>query len=119
MAERLRYGRANRHRGEIEALIDGERRILCLTLGALAELETAFQADDLTVLAERFASGRMKAADMIRVIGAGLRGAGNLVSDEDVAAATVEGGIAGHAAIVADLLTATFAGSKGDAPQDP
>ena len=57
MAERLRYGRANRHRGEIEALIDGERRILCLTLGALAELETAFQADDLTALAERFATG--------------------------------------------------------------
>lgn len=25
-------GRANRRRGEIEAIIDGERRILCLTL---------------------------------------------------------------------------------------
>lgn len=78
MPQGLRYGRANRHRGEIEALIDGERRILCLTLGALAELETAFEADDLTALAQRFASGRMKAADMIRVIGAGLRGAGNV-----------------------------------------
>lgn len=114
MPERLRYGRANRHRGEIEALIDGERRILCLTLGALAELETAFEADDLTALAERFASGRMKAVDMIRVIGAG-----NVFSDEDVAAATVEGGIAGHAAIVADLLTATFGGLKGETPPDP
>ncbi|MNL89862.1 hypothetical protein D3C87_2204570 [compost metagenome] len=55
---------------------------------------------------------------MIRVIGAGLRGAGNVFSDEDVAAATVEGGLAGHAAIVADLLTATFAGSRGT-PPDP
>ena len=119
MPQGLRYGRANRHRGEIEALIDGERRILCLTLGALAELETAFQADDLTALAERFASGRMKAADMIRVIGAGLRGAGNVFSDEDVAAATVEGGIAGHAAIIADLLTATFGGPKGETQPDP
>ncbi|MFK3688951.1 gene transfer agent family protein [Agrobacterium tumefaciens] len=119
MAERLRYGRANRHRGEIEALIDGERRILCLTLGALAELETAFEADDLTALAQRFASGRMKAADMIRVIGAGLRGAGNVFSDEDVAAATVEGGVSGHAAIVADLLTATFAYPKGHPSPDP
>lgn len=78
MPQGLRYGRANRHRGEIEALFDGERRILCLTLGALAELETAFEVDDLTALAERFASGRMKATDMIRVIGAGLRGAGNV-----------------------------------------
>ncbi|WP_421398829.1 gene transfer agent family protein [Agrobacterium fabrum] len=119
MPERLRYGRANRHRGEIEALIDGERRILCLTLGALAELETAFAADDLTALAGRFASGRMKSADMIRVIGAGLRGAGNVFSDEDVATATVEGGIAGHAAIVADLLTATFGGLKDGATPDP
>ncbi|MDH6294405.1 Phage tail tube protein, GTA-gp10 [Agrobacterium fabrum] len=119
MPERLRYGRANRHRGEIEALIDGERRILCLTLGALAELEIAFAADDLTALAGRFANGRLKAADMIRVIGAGLRGAGNVYSDEDVATATVEGGIAGHAAIVADLLTATFGGLKGDATPDP
>ncbi|MDA5632340.1 MULTISPECIES: gene transfer agent family protein [Rhizobium/Agrobacterium group] len=119
MPQGLRYGRANRHRGEIEALIDGERRILCLTLGALAELETAFQTDDLTALAERFATGRMKAADMIRVIGAGLRGAGNVFSDEDVAAATVEGGIAGHAAIIADLLTATFGGPKGETQPDP
>ena len=49
------FGRANRRRGEVEAVLDGERRILCLTLGALAELETAFCADDLTGLAERFA----------------------------------------------------------------
>jgi hypothetical protein len=27
--------RANRHRGEIEADLDGELRVLCLTLGAL------------------------------------------------------------------------------------
>jgi hypothetical protein len=31
----------------------------------------------------------------------------------------VEGGIAGHAAIVADLLTATFGGLKGETPPDP
>ena len=29
----------NVHRGEISALIGGEERTLCLTLGALAELE--------------------------------------------------------------------------------
>ena len=77
--------RANRHRGEIEAFLDGERRVLCLTLGALAELETAFAVDSLTGLAERFSSGRLKADDLIRIIGAGLRGGGNLFSDADVA----------------------------------
>lgn len=109
----LNLGRANRRRGEVEAVLDGERRILCLTLGALAELETAFAADDLTGLAARFASGRMKAADMIRVIGAGLRGAGNVFSDDDVGAMSIEGGIAGYAAVVGDLLSATFAGTGG------
>src|SRR4051812_2350455 len=43
----------NLHRGEIEAEIGGTRRRLVLTLGALAELEAAFGADDLTALAER------------------------------------------------------------------
>ena len=105
-------GRANRRRGEVEAVIDGERRILCLTLGALAELETAFSAGDLNGLAERFSSGRLKAADMIRVIGAGLRGGGNLFSDDDVAAMSVDGGIAGYALIVGQLLAATFAGPE-------
>ncbi|MFY9734679.1 MAG: GTA-gp10 family protein, partial [Rhodoplanes sp.] len=37
----------NRHRGEIEAEIGGTPRRLVLTLGALAELEAAFGADDL------------------------------------------------------------------------
>ena len=113
------FGRANRRRGEVEAVLDGERRILCLTLGALAELETAFAADDLTGLAGRFASGRMKSADMIRVIGAGLRGAGNVFSDDDVAAMSIEGGIAGYAGIVGDLLTATFSGTGAEATASP
>jgi hypothetical protein len=37
----------NRHRGEIEAELGGERMTLVLTLGALAELESAFGVDDL------------------------------------------------------------------------
>jgi hypothetical protein len=41
---------ANRHRGEIEARFDGKPYRLCLTLGALAELEDAFAADDLGAL---------------------------------------------------------------------
>lgn len=104
--------RANRRRGEIEAVIDGERRVLCLTLGALAELETAFSVDSLNGLAERFSDGRLKAADMIRIIGAGLRGGGNLYSDDEVAGADVEGGLGGYAEIVGDLLTATFVGAN-------
>ena len=112
--------RANRHRGEIEAFLDGERRVLCLTLGALAELETAFAVDSLTGLAERFSSGRLKAEDLIRILGAGLRGGGNVFSDEDVAGMAVADGLAGFARIAAELLQATFgAGADTQNPPGP
>ncbi|MBX3597055.1 MAG: gene transfer agent family protein [Rhizobiaceae bacterium] len=106
----------NRRRGEVEAILDGKPRTLCLTLGALAELEDAFAADDLGALVERFASGRLSARDIMRIIGAGLRGAGTQVTDDDVAAMQVEGGASAYAAIVSELLTATFGGRE---PQQP
>ena len=119
-------GRANRRRGEVEAVLDGERRILCLTLGALAELETAFAVEDLAALGARFSAGRLRAADLIRIIGAGLRGAGNLFSDDEVAGMSVDGGLAAYAVIVGDLLAATFLDGGNDAgagregpPQNP
>jgi hypothetical protein len=99
---------ANRHRGEIEAELGGRTFRLVLTLGALAELESAFDADDMTALVERFGRGRMSARDAIRILGAGLRAAGNDMSDEEIAALTAEGGAAGYVRVVSDLLTATF-----------
>jgi hypothetical protein len=99
---------ANRHRGEIEAEIGGKTRTLVLTLGALAELEEAFGAEDLLALSERLATGRLKARDLARIIGAGLRGAGDTLSDEDVGAMTINGGLQASVRIAADLITATF-----------
>jgi hypothetical protein len=99
---------ANTYRGEIDAEIGGARRRLVLTLGALAELEDAFGAEDLVALTERFATGRLKARDLVRIIAAGLRGAGQAVSDDEVAAMEVEGGAQGYVRIAAALLAATF-----------
>src|SRR6186997_1355807 len=99
---------ANRHRGEIEADIGGARRRLVLTLGALAELEDAFGAEDLVALTERFGTGRLKARDLARIIGAGLRGAGETVSDDEVAQFAVDGGAQGYVRIAAALIAATF-----------
>jgi hypothetical protein len=98
----------NRHRGEIEAELGGRRRRLCLTLGALAELDAAFGAYDLSALAERFGSGRLSARDALRVIGAGLRGAGEPITDEEVAQLASGEGAAGYVRIVVELLSATF-----------
>ena len=103
----------NARRGEIEAELGGGPRRLVLTLGSLAELEAHFEASDLVDLAERFATGRLAAGDLAAVIGAGLRGAGEAISDREVAALTVEGGAASYARIVSELLSATFGG--GDA----
>jgi hypothetical protein len=98
----------NHHRGEIAAEIGGRNRTLVLTLGALAELEAAFGATDLVALAERFGSGKLAARDLTRIIAAGLRGAGEAVSDDEVAAMTVPGGAAGYVGVAARLIAATF-----------
>jgi hypothetical protein len=111
---------ANRRRGEICAELGGQASRLCLTLGALAELEAAYAADDLGALVERFSSGRLSARDMIRIVGAGLRGAGREIGDDQVAAMTCAGGATGFAAIVAELLSATFGTpQKGEVQKGP
>lgn len=102
---------ANLHRGEIEAVLDGRPHRLCLTLGALAELEAAFGDEDMLALATRFEKGRLSARDCVRILGAGLRGAGHDISNEAVARMNADGGAAGFVEVVARLLNATFAGA--------
>ena len=64
----------NGARGEAVATLGGVERRLCLTLGALAELETAFEADGVEALAARLA--RPSARDLTVVLQALLRGGG-------------------------------------------
>jgi hypothetical protein len=99
---------ANSLRGEIAAEIGGETVTLCLTLGALAELEGRLGAGDLAGLGERFAEGRISARDLTAILGAGLRGGGNSISDDDLARLSIEGGLRGAAEIAVRLLRATF-----------
>src|SRR4051812_34326781 len=106
----------NKYRGEIAACLGGRTRTLVLTLGALAELESAFGADDLVALAERFGSGRLSARDLVRIIGAGLRGAGEIVGDDEVAAMSVNGGATGFVRIAAELIAATFDDTPAQGP---
>ena len=111
---------ANRHRGEIAAVIDDQPRRLCLTLGALAELEGALGAGDLGALAARFASGRLAVRDIQLIIACGLRGGGEAVTDAQVAAMTFSGGLHGAVRIAADLVAITFGtGVSEDSPNPP
>ncbi|KAB2849265.1 MAG: gene transfer agent family protein [Hyphomicrobiaceae bacterium] len=110
---------ANKYRGEIDAQLDGLPFNLCLTLGALAELETAFGDTDMLGLAERFEKGRLSAKDAIKIIGAGLRGAGHDVGDEVVGKMRTQNGAADFVDIVARLLAATFGASPSPREREP
>lgn len=61
-------------RGEAAVEIGGEERRLCLTLGALAELETAFGVEGFEALGERLKG--LSAAGLDVVLRALLRGGG-------------------------------------------
>lgn len=78
----------NRARGEILLAIDGRDCRLCLTLGALAELEAAFDVVSLAELAERLA--HLTAADLLVVISALTKGGGNALDVVTLAAAQID-----------------------------
>ncbi|MFV2038480.1 MAG: gene transfer agent family protein, partial [Paracoccaceae bacterium] len=67
---------ANPWAGEVALVIDGERRLMKLTLGALAELEAGLGEDSLMALVERVESGRFSSRDVLALIVAWLRGGG-------------------------------------------
>ena len=106
---------ANVKRGEVAAVLDGRAYTLCLTLGALAELEAALEGDDILAIARRFEGGRITAREAIAVIGAGLRGAGHEIDDADAARMRVDGGVPGYLSLVVNLLQAAFGLSESDA----
>ena len=62
----------------------------------------------ITGLADRFAGGKLSARDLTAILGAGLRGGGNAISDDELARMSVEGGLRGAAEIAVNLLKATF-----------
>lgn len=102
----------NKHRGEIAANLDGKDWTLCLTLGALAQLENHFKVDDLASLAEKLSSNSLRASDFLAIILAGLKGGGHDVNTADVFDMRIEGGATGYAVLVAKLLQATFGNSS-------
>ena len=64
----------NAARGETELVIGGQARRLCLTLGALAEIEAAFGCVRISDLEARMRA--LSAADLMIVLAALLRGGG-------------------------------------------
>ena len=99
---------ANPWTGEVALVIDGPRRVLKLTLGALAELEQAIETGTLVELVERFEAGRFSSRDVLALIVAGLRGGGADGPAEDLMSADIEGGPMAAARAAAQLLARAF-----------
>lgn len=99
---------ANRWRGDVELTLNGERFVARLTLGALAGLEEGLGEPSLMGLVERFEQSRFTSRDVLMLLGAGLRGGGATLSDEDVANGCIEGGPMAAARAAAELLARAF-----------
>jgi hypothetical protein len=95
--------------GEVSLVIDGEERVLKLTLGALAELEAAMGTDSVVALAERFETGGFSARDVVALIVAGLRGGGWRGSAADLLSAEIAGGPVAASRAAGLLLARAFA----------
>jgi len=100
---------ANPYAGEVALVLDGERRVMRLTLGALAEMEAALGAESLVDLVARFEEGRFSSRDVLAVIVAGLRGGGWDGLATDLLTAEIEGGPVAAARAAAQLLARAFA----------
>lgn len=100
---------ANPWTGEVALVIDGETRVLKLTLGALAELEAGLQAGTLIELIERFEGGQFSTRDVLALIVAGLRGGGWGGSASDLLSSEIEGGPVEAARVAGALLARAFA----------
>ena len=100
---------ANPYAGEVVVHLDGQPQVARLTLGALAELESALGADSLAALAERFEAGRFSSRDVLALIVAGLRGGGWQGTAADLRTVEIGGGPVGAARVAAELLARAFA----------
>ena len=68
--------------------VDGRPLILCLTLGALARLETAFGVTTMAALEERLRN--LSGGDLLVVVSALIMGDGQSLTPDDLAKAHID-----------------------------
>jgi len=92
----------------VALVVDGQRHVARLTLGALAELEETLEEPSLMALVERFESNRFSSRDVLRLLVAGLRGGGVEISEDALGQAQIDGGPMAAAKAAAELLARAF-----------
>ncbi len=105
---------ANPFRGEVTLSIEGEPRVMRLTLGTLAELEARLKSDSLLETIGRFEQGTFRVQDLICLITAGLNGGGWRISEGELLEKQIDGGPLAAAQAAAQLLKLTFSLPGGD-----
>lgn len=100
---------ANPWAGEVAVVLDGQRHVAKLTLGALAELEDGLAAGSLIDLVQRFEAGRVSSRDVLALLVAGLRGGGWQGTAADLRTVEIGGGPMEAARVAAELLARAFA----------
>ena len=106
----------NPYHGEVSLVMNRQTYKLRLTLGALAELETALKADSLIALVERFEKTTFSSRDIIALLIAGLRGGGWEGDTEELQNAEIAGGPQHAAKVAALLLHRAFGVQDSDTP---
>lgn len=99
---------ANPWRGDVALVIDGQRHVARLTLGALAELEDMLDEPSLVALVKRIESNRFSSRDVLRLLVVGLRAGGFLTSEAGLGQAQIDGGPMAAAKAAAELLARAF-----------
>jgi Phage tail tube protein, GTA-gp10 len=85
----------NSTRGESLLHVDGRPLILCLTLGALARLETAFGVTTMAALEDRLRN--LSGGDLLVVVSAMIMGDGQSLTPDDLAKARIDPAAAANA----------------------
>jgi hypothetical protein len=100
---------ANPWAGQVAIVLDGQRHLAKLTLGALAELEETLETGSLLDLVQRFEEQRFSTRDVLALIVAGLRGGGWDGRASDLLRVEIGGGPVEAARAAAELLARAFA----------
>lgn len=100
---------ANPWAGEVSIVLDGKPHKAKLTLGVLAEVETAMGTGSLIELVERFENRQFSTRDVLALVVAGLRGGGWQGTAADLLTVQIEGGPVAAARAAAELLARAFA----------
>ena len=99
-------------RGEVPITINGEARILRLSLGALIAFE-AERGKSIMALLEALDRGELEIADLISLLQAGLNASGWSVTRDTLLEAEFEGGYLSATRAVANALRLSFDPTSG------